>query len=149
MFKKQIIVAVSGGFDPVHVGHVRLFQEAKKLGSKLIVIVNNVNWLLRKKGYTFMPQEERIEIIKAIAGVDDVILTEHVLNPDDISVVKELADIKPDIFANGGDRKIDNVPELRVCKDIGCMAVFNVGSGGKIQSSSWLVDKAKDRKKKI
>lgn len=145
--KKPIIVAVSGGFDPIHIGHVRLFQEAKKLGTKLMVIVNNDNWLLRKKGYTFMPQEERVEIIKAIAGVDEVVLTGHGPNPSDMSVVKELEIIKPDIFANGGDRKVDNVPELKVCKEIGCMMVFNVGSGGKVQSSSWLVDKAKNEKK--
>ncbi len=146
MPKKHLTVAVSGGFDPVHIGHIRLFQEAKKLGSKLVVIVNNDNWLLRKKGYTFMPQEERVEIIKAIAGVDEVVLTNHGPNPADMSISKELALIKPDIFANGGDRKIDNVPELKVCKEIECLTVFNVGSGGKVQSSSWLIGKIKDGK---
>lgn len=144
--KKQMTVAVSGGFDPLHIGHVRMFREAKKLGTKLVVIVNNDNWLLRKKGYIFMPQEERVEIIKAIEGVDDVIMTAHGPNPSDMSVSKELAEIRPDIFANGGDRKIGSVPEIDVCRKIGCLTVYNVGQGGKVQSSSWLVGKVKNGK---
>lgn len=84
--EQEIKVAVSGGFDPLHRGHVRLFQEAKKLGDKLIVILNNDNWLKAKKGYAFMPQEERKEVIKAMAMVDEVILTKHPCNPKDMSV---------------------------------------------------------------
>lgn len=141
--QKSIIVAVSGGFDPLHIGHVRMFQEAKKLGGKLVVILNNDNWLRKKKGYVFMLQEERAEIIKAIAGVDEVIFTEHGENPDDMSVCAELRKIQPHIFSNGGDRTDKNVPEIAVCEEINCKMIYNVGAGGKIQSSSWLVDKIK------
>ena len=146
--KKLITVAVSGGFDPVHVGHIRMFEEAKKLGDKLIVILNNDNWLRKKKGFVFMPQEERKDILKSISGVDKVILTRHKENPEDMSVCAELAYLKPDIFANGGDRKLGNIPEVPVCNRIGCEMVFNIGKGGKVQSSSWLIAKArKDGKK--
>lgn len=139
--KKEVVVAVSGGFDPIHVGHIRLIQAAKKLGDKLVVILNNDNWLKKNKGHIFMHQDERKEIIEAIKGVDEVILTGHKPNPDDMSVSKELAKIKPDIFANGGDKTATNIPEAPVCKKIGCEMVFNVGQGGKIQSSSWLLAK--------
>ncbi|MEK7070789.1 MAG: adenylyltransferase/cytidyltransferase family protein, partial [Patescibacteria group bacterium] len=73
----EIVVAVSGGFDPIHIGHIRMFREAKALGDKLVVILNNDNWLINKKGYAFMSEKERVEVIKAIAGVDDVLLTHH------------------------------------------------------------------------
>ena len=63
------IIAVSGGFDPIHVGHVRMIQEAASLGDELVVILNNDHWLMKKKGYVFMPQDQRKEIIEAIAGV--------------------------------------------------------------------------------
>ncbi|MCD6412155.1 adenylyltransferase/cytidyltransferase family protein [bacterium] len=138
--KKKIIVAVSGGFDPVHVGHLRLFKEAKKLGDELVVILNNDNWLLKKKGYVFMPENERKEIIEAIRWVDRVILTSHPPDPEDMSVSEELRKLKPDIFANGGDRTSENIPEIKVCQEINCKMVFNVG-GGKIQSSSSLLKK--------
>ncbi|MBU1563479.1 adenylyltransferase/cytidyltransferase family protein, partial [Patescibacteria group bacterium] len=137
--KKQIVVAVSGGFDPVHVGHVRMFQDAKKLGDKLIVILNNDNWLREKKGFVFMPQEERAELIRHIKWVDDVVLTEHKLDTKDMSICNELRKIHPHIFVNGGDRKLDNIPEVDVCNQINCKMIFNIGQGGKVQSSSWLV----------
>lgn len=140
--KKEVIVAVSGGFDPIHVGHVRMFQEAKKLGNKLVVILNNDNWLSKKKGFIFMPQNERKEVLESLENVDRVILTRHQKNPKDMSVCAELKEIKPNIFANGGDRTIKNIPEVAVCKKIGCKMVFNVGRGGKIQSSSWLIAKS-------
>ncbi len=139
--RKKIVVAVSGGFDPIHIGHVRLFQRAKKLGDKLVVILNNDNWLMKKKGYVFMPQKERVEIIKAIAGVDRVVLTSHPSDPTDTSVCAELKKLKPHVFANGGDRGKTNTPEAEVCRAINCKMVFGVGHGGKVQSSSWLVNK--------
>ena len=142
--KKQVIVAVSGGFDPPHIGHVRMFKETKKLGHKLVVILNNDNWLMKKKGFVFMPQHERRELIEAFAPVDKVILTRHKQNPEDMSVCAELAYLKPDIFANGGDRKLDNIPEAQVCNKIGCKMGFNIGKGGKIQSSSWLLKRHLD-----
>lgn len=136
--KKNIVVAVSGGFDPVHVGHVRMFKEAAKLGDKLVVILNNDNWLLAKKGYVFMPEKERKEILEAFFFVDKVVLSSHEANPKDMSVSSELRKIKPDIFANGGDRKKGNTPEVEVCSEIGCKMAYSIGKGGKIQSSSWL-----------
>ena len=135
----KIVVAVSGGMDPLHVGHVRMFQEAKKLGDELVVILNNDNWLKKKKGYAFMPEHERKEIILALRPVDKVVLTNHKSNPEDMSVCAELKKIRPDIFANGGDRTKKNIPEISVCEAIGCKMIFGVGKGGKVQSSSWLL----------
>ncbi|MBI4272964.1 adenylyltransferase/cytidyltransferase family protein [Candidatus Uhrbacteria bacterium] len=141
--KKPVVVAVSGGFDPLHVGHVRLMEEAKKLGDELVVIVNNDNWLRKKKEYVFMTEQERKEIIEALACVDRVIITKHSKNPTDMSVVRELKTLKPDIFANGGDRtpQTSVSKENLLCKKIGCKTIFSVGRGGKVQSSSWLVNK--------
>jgi len=143
--KKQIVVAVSGGFDPIHVGHTRLFEAARQFGDKLIVILNNDNWLRKKKGFVFMHQKERKEVIGALRAVDRVILTSHRPNPKDMSVCKELLKIRPDIFANGGDRFKNNIPEVAVCGKIRCVMVFNVGHGGKIQSSSRLLKKYSKR----
>lgn len=142
MAKKLKTVAVSGGFDPLHIGHVRMFQNAKSLGDRLVVIVNNDNWLKKKKGYAFMPEAERKEIIESIKGVDEVVLTTHPKDPKDMSVSEDLRRIHPDIFANGGDRKPHNTPEDIVCKELGIEMVFNVGHGGKVQSSSWMIKKA-------
>ncbi|OGZ19961.1 MAG: hypothetical protein A2626_00820 [Candidatus Nealsonbacteria bacterium RIFCSPHIGHO2_01_FULL_38_55] len=138
--KKKIIVAVSGGFDPIHVGHIRMFEQAKNLGDELVVILNNDNWLKKKKGFVFIPQDERKEIIESIKRVDRVIITKHGRNPEDMSVQIELEKLRPDIFANGGDRTKKNIPEVSTCKKINCKMVFNVGKGGKIQSSSWLLE---------
>ena len=143
---KKVVVAVSGGFDPIHIGHVRLFQEAKKLGTHLLVIINNDNWLRQKKQRIFMPDSERKEVIAALKVVDKVILTGHKKNPTDMSVCAELIKTKPDIFANGGDRKKGNIPEVPTCEQIGCKMVFGVGKGGKVQSSSWLLEKYVQKK---
>lgn len=147
--KKEKWVAVSGGFDPLHIGHVRMFQAAKKLGDKLVVIINNDYWLTTKKGYSFMPQQERKEIISAIYGVDKVVFTGHVHNDPNRSVCRELAKLKPAVFANGGDRKPDGdpVPEVELCKKMGIKMVYNVGKGGKVQSSSWLIAAAQKKSK--
>lgn len=133
-------IAVSGGFDPVHIGHVRMFEEAKKYGDTLVVILNNDNWLMKKKGHVFMPQEERKEILLALRCVDAVVLTGHGPDPEDMSVCRELELLRPYMFCNGGDRKEDNIPEYETCEANQIMLRFNVG-GGKIQSSSWLTDK--------
>lgn len=135
--KKAVVVAVSGGFDPVHIGHVRYFEHAKKLGDKLVVILNNDHWLHTKKGVAFMPAKDRKELLESIRHVDEVIVTKHKRGSKDMSVCAELALIKPDIFANGGDRKADNIPEYQLCKAKGIKMMFNVGKGGKIRSSSW------------
>jgi D-beta-D-heptose 7-phosphate kinase/D-beta-D-heptose 1-phosphate adenosyltransferase len=149
--KEPIVVAVSGGFDPVHIGHIRMFEEAKALGHKLVVILNNDNWLKKKKGYVFMSQEERAEVIRSLRPVDEVILTGHGPDTEDMTVCAELAAIKPHIFCNGGDRKPHTVPspETQTCAAINCKMVYNVGFGGKVQSSSWLVNKLKEKKNQI
>ena len=129
------VVTVSGGFDPIHVGHLRMFEEAKKLGDKLVVIINSDGWLRRKKGAYFMSSKERAEIIKAFGCVDDVFIYESV-KPD---VCGALEKIKPDIFANGGDRKnVEDIPEAETCAKLGIEMIFNVG-GKKIRSSSTML----------
>lgn len=130
---------VSGGFDPIHHGHIRYFHDAKKLGDKLVVVINNDNWIKLKKGHGFMKASERAEIISAFRDVDRVVISGHKKNTKDMSVCKEIAKIKPDIFANGGDRFADNIPEFKLCNDLGIKMVFNVGHGGKVRSSSKLL----------
>jgi D-beta-D-heptose 7-phosphate kinase/D-beta-D-heptose 1-phosphate adenosyltransferase len=136
---KGKVVVVSGGFDPVHIGHVRMFQEAKNLAGeegKLIVVLNCDAWLVRKKGRAFMSQEDRAEIIRAFACVDDV----YILESDRNDVGEALERLKPDIFANGGDRKnTADIPEAAVCEQYDIEMVFNVGHGGKVRSSSELL----------
>ena len=145
-----IVVAVSGGFDPIHIGHVRLFERARALGDKLVVILNNDNWLRAKRHHIFMPDQERKEVIEALRSVDEVVLTGHGPNPSGakaMGVSAELASIKPTIFANGGDRDERNAADplsslyydIDTCKALGIEMIFNVGDGGKIQSSSWLL----------
>lgn len=132
-------IVLSGGFDPVHVGHVRMFKAAKELvGEKgeVIVVLNCDNWLIRKKGKRFMDQKERAELIESIEAVDTVYIHES----DELHVSEALRTLKPDIFGNGGDRRNEgDIPETDVCKELGIKMVFNIGEGGKIQSSSWLL----------
>lgn len=129
------IVCVSGGFDPIHIGHVRMIQDASKLGH-VIVIANSDEWLIRKKGYVFMPYEERQEILYAIKGVVDVVEAKD----DDNTVCETLRHLGPHIFANGGDRGDRNTPEMDVCKELGIQMVWGMGGNDKPQSSSWLID---------
>jgi cytidyltransferase-like protein len=124
------IVAVSGGFDPLHVGHLDLFRRARSLGDKLLVIVNSDDFLVRKKGYYNMPLTDRLEIIGSLKVVDYVA---PCIDEDD-SVCQTLRALKPDIFANGGDRTKGKPEEEFVCTEIGCKTVF--GLGKKIRSSS-------------
>ena len=155
--KNKKVVMVSGGFDPVHIGHVRLFNEAKKMGNELIVYINNDNWLRKKKGYVFMPEHDRKEIIQAFEAVDKVIISNHTENPEDMSVCMGLMEIKPHIFANGGDRDekdADNpnsslYKERQIHKQFNIEMIYNVGHGGKVRSSSELVKNVKIKNKKI
>ena len=139
------LIVTSGGFDPMHVGHLRCLlgsaDFARKIGgrTKLAVIVNSDGFLLRKKGYSFMPEPERMEIIAGVQGVD------YVVPWDDggQTVTGALAVLKPFAFTKGGDRDAaSNVPEFELCEQMGTQVIFNVG-GGKIQSSSTLVESAR------
>jgi glycerol-3-phosphate cytidylyltransferase len=139
--RKKIIVATGGGFDPLHEGHVRLFKEAKKLGDELVIMLNSDEQLKKKKKQTFYPsQDERKEIIESIRYVDRVIIDPG----KDTTCEEALKLVKPDILAKGGDRVEGAMPEieLETCKKIGCKIVYNVG-GAKVQSSSWLMKRAK------
>ena len=126
----EIVVAVSGGFDPVHVGHLELFEKAKALGDTLVVIVNSDEFLIRKKGYFMMPLDDRVEILHSLRMVDYVF---SAVDTDD-TVCESLRTVEPQIFANGGDRTVGNSKEEAVCREIGCKTVF--GLGEKIRSSS-------------
>lgn len=128
--KNKIRVAVSGYFDPIHVGHLEYLKMAKELGDSLVVIVNNNYQCKLKKGKPFMDQNDRIEIIKALRFVDEVFLSID----QDRTVRKSLEVVKPDIFANGGDRATSEVPETPVCKKYNIKMVD--GLGDKIRSSS-------------
>lgn len=141
----EILVVTSGGFDPMHVGHLRCLVESHELSRrigvkvKLAVIVNSDGFLLRKKGYAFMPESERMEIISYVCGVD------YVVPWDDggQTVTGALEILQPMIFTKGGDRDTaDNVPEFDLCEKIGAKVMFGIG-GKKIQSSSDLVKTAK------
>jgi len=126
-------IMVSGGFDPIHIGHVRMIQEAAKYG-QVVVAVNSDDWLMRKKGYVFMPWEERVEIIESIKGVKYAVPVDD----QDNTVCAAIKDEYPHAFANGGDRKGNNTPEVALCNEMGIELIWNIG-GGKIQSSSDLV----------
>lgn len=133
---------VSGGFDPLHIGHLRMIKEAAQHG-KVIVVVNSDAWLLRKKGFIFMPFEERKEIIEGYTEVDRV----EAVDDSDGTVCEALWRLKPTYFANGGDRTSNNTPEMRVCQQLGIEMLWSVG-GGKIQSSSEMVANATTKRNK-
>lgn len=124
------IVAVSGYFDPIHVGHLEYLEEAKKLGDRLIVIVNNDHQCVLKKGRPFMKEQDRLKIISALKVVDGAFLSID----KDKSVCNSLEKIRPNIFANGGDRNLKEIPETKVMKKYGIEMVD--GLGDKIRSSS-------------
>ena len=128
--KNKIRVAVSGYFDPIHVGHLEYIRMAKELGDSLVVIVNNNEQCKLKKGKHFMDENDRVEIIKALRFVDEVFLSIDL----DRTVCKSLEAIKPEIFANGGDRATIEVPETPVCKKYNIKMVD--GLGEKVRSSS-------------
>jgi len=128
----KVKIAVSGYFDPIHVGHLEYLKMAKSLGDILVVIVNNNHQCILKKGKFFMDENDRLEIVKAIKYVDEVVLSVD----QDKTVCKSLELIRPNIFANGGDRSTDEVPETSVCKKYKIEMVD--GLGKKIRSSSSL-----------
>ena len=134
------IVLVTGGFDPLHSGHLAYLKAAKKLGDKLIVGINSDDWLIRKKGKNFLPEKERHEILSSIRYVDGCIL----FNDSDDTAIEAIKNVKmlfpfaQIIFANGGDRTGDNIPEM-IFDDV--EFVFGVGGKNKKNSSSWILKK--------
>jgi cytidyltransferase-like protein len=138
------IVLITGGFDPLHSGHIAYFKAAKKLGDILVVGVNSDAWLTRKKGSPFMPFRERAEIVRNIVGVD------FVIDFDDsdgsarhaITMVRQSYPTDKIIFANGGDRTNDNIPEMDIV-DNNLQFVFGVGGFNKANSSSWILQEWK------
>ena len=145
-WRKSVIV-LSGGFDPVHKGHLRMFREASWLGHQVIVGLNSDEWLSRKKGKPFMKWEERAEILESCKFVNQVLPFD---DSDDTAndIIKEVCSLYRDFdvnvyFANGGDRKLGNVPELDICKELEVVMLWGIG-GGKIQSSSWLISGEKN-----
>lgn len=123
---KKPIVCVSGGFDPLHVGHVRLLTGAAHFGS-LVVILNSDKWLVSRKGYVLMPWTERKDIILSIKGVEQVVAVDD----SDGTVCKALEKIKPAVFANGGLRTQENTPERELCEKLGIRMVWGIGGGTK------------------
>ena len=129
------IVCVSGYFDPIHIGHIEYFKKSKGIGTKLMVIVNNDDQAILKKGKAFMPCDERMEIIRELQCVDIVVKSVDT----DRTVCNTLATIepKPHYFCNGGDQNNNTIPEGPVCEQRGIE--LRDGFGDKIQSSSWLI----------
>lgn len=138
------IVMTSGGFDPLHVGHLECIEESAIIADDgiLVVIVNGDSFLKNKKGYAFMDLETRMRIISSITGVDYVVGFE---DPEDMTVCEPIRQVRPAFFTKGGDRNSKkNVPEFATCEEVGTKIIFNVG-GGKIQSSSELVGNAMEQ----
>lgn len=142
--KDDIKVMTSGGMECIHIGHTRCIRESAQIANRyhgrLIVIVNSDEFLIRKKGESFMCHAERLEIVDAIKGVD------YAVGWDDGSqtVIGALEKIRPNYFTKGGDRSTpESVPEYDICQQIGCQILFGVGGAEKIQSSTNLIGKIK------
>ena len=136
------IIVVSGGFDPVHSGHIKLIKEARLLGDMLIVGINSDEWLARKKGRAFMPWQERLCILNNLSSVDEV----YTFDDEDGTACHLLQQVRahyPEgqiVFANGGDRTSTNIPEMAVA---GVEFVFGIGGTDKANSSSWILQEWK------
>ena len=138
------IVLVTGGFDPIHSGHIEYFKAAKALGDKLVVGINSDLWLERKKGKAFMPLHERLRIIENLKMVDECIVFN---DADDtaknaILVTRGIYFNDKIIFANGGDRTSENIPEMDII-DGNLEFIFGVGGTNKKNSSSWILEEWK------
>jgi len=137
------IIIVSGGFDPVHKGHTAMFNAAAEYG-KVHIFLNSDDWLTRKKGAPFLPYETRENVLKNMSSIHKV----HSVDDRDETIVKGLLELRKQhpntkmLFANGGDRKLANTPEIDFCKELDIKMLWNVG-GEKIDSSSDLLSKYK------
>lgn len=146
------VYMTSGGFDPIHVGHIRCIkgtvQKARnkdihpwEMKGLVVIVVNADSFLIRKKGYAFMPLSERMEIIDSMDGVDFVVPWE---TKGDQTVCGAIEILKPDYFTKGGDRfDASTIPEWEICQKVNCEIITGVGEGGKIQSSSELIQRAR------
>jgi len=135
------LIVVSGGFDPIHSGHIAYFKSAKSYGDKLIVALNTDAWLEKKKGKSFMPFDERKAIVESIQFVDEVISFEDDTKGSCINALEDIKKLYPNndiYFANGGDRDKKNIPEMSVS---GINFLFGVGGDDKKNSSSWILNK--------
>ncbi len=147
------IYMTSGGFDPIHIGHIRCIKGTVhrarnkdihpwEMTGLVVIVVNADSFLIRKKGYAFMPLQERMEIIDAIDGVDYVVPWE---TDGDQTVCGAIDILKPDYFTKGGDRfDASTIPEWDVCQKVNCEIITGVGVGGKVQSSSELIARARE-----
>jgi len=139
---KEKVILVTGGFDPLHSGHIEYFKAAKALGDVLVVGINSDSWLKRKKGKAFYSWQERFSIINNLGMVDHVIE----FNDDNnnsinaIELTKQMFPVSNVIFANGGDRTSENIPEMDVK---GVEFKFGVGGENKMNSSSWILEEWK------
>ena len=143
------VVLVTGGFDPLHSGHLAYFKAAKSLGDTLVVGINSDSWLKRKKGRSFYTWDERFQLIKNLEMVDYVIEFNDDEN-NSINAIKQATQTFPGakiIFANGGDRTAENIPEMGLLDDIrykdNLEFVFSVGGDNKMNSSSWILEEWK------
>ncbi len=141
------IVLVTGGFDPLHSGHIAYLDAAKRLGDMLIVGVNSDEWLKRKKGVEFMPFTERSKIVESLKSVDSILPFDDTDGSacDAIIQVLEMYSYSDIVFANGGDRTDDNIPEMRI-QDERLTFEFGVGGEDKKNSSSWILQEWKSPK---
>ena len=151
MAKKYKVILISGGFDPVHKGHIECIQNAKKLADEVWIGLNNDSWLHRKKGKSFMKEDERAFIMESLRDVDYVYVMNPLIHGDDTAIdfidharrkyINENGDLPKGVmaFGNGGDRTETTTPENDVCNSYGIESVW--GLGKKIQSSSWLLEK--------
>jgi cytidyltransferase-like protein len=144
----KTIVIVTGGFDPIHSGHIHYIKAAKALGDILVVGVNSDDWLKRKKGKSFLPITERLVIMDNIKSVDMVITFDDSDNSAKDAILKVRNTFPNDriIFANGGDRTPENIPEMDIVDD-NLEFRFGVGGEFKKNSSSWILDQWKSGKK--
>jgi cytidyltransferase-like protein len=139
------IVLVTGGFDPLHSGHIQYFKSARELGDKLIVGLNSDAWLERKKSRAFMPVWERDQIIRELKMVDMTVMVADDADGSCTTFIRETLALFPNddiIFANGGDRTRDNIPEMSI-QDARLSFVFGVGGENKANSSSWILQEWK------
>ena len=141
MTKKYDYALVSGGFDPVHIGHLRMFQDAKNLSNKVILLLNNDEWLIKKKGKPFMSQNHRKEILDEFKSIDEVIIQDS-SEKSSSQAIEEFVRRNPNkkiCYCNGGDRSnIKNILEAAICEKLNIRLEFGVGGEEKIESSSKL-----------